>query len=83
MRARHGVVRGGKDAPDGFDEERLRVAGAEVEADGFEDEALEADDEFGGVVEDLGLLLACLLPYISAQARNVPCHPAQQAYPRS
>ena len=55
----HGLVDGGgrlrreEDAAEDLDEEFLGVSCAEVEADGFEDEALEADDDLARVLEHL------------------------------
>lgn len=48
-----GAAAGLQDGADGLGEELLRVACAEVEADGLEDEAFEADDDFAGGFEEL------------------------------
>ena len=50
---RGGRLRGEEDATKDLDEEFLGVPCAEVEADGFEDEAFEADDDLAGVLEHL------------------------------
>lgn len=79
-----GVAGGGQDAADSLDEERLGVARAEVEADCFEDEALVADDGFGGCFEDLRLLaVLSLRNSASAERESILYHPEQEAYQHS
>lgn len=48
-----GVLAATEDAADDFDQELLGVSCAEVEADGLEDEAFQANDDLAGLFKDL------------------------------
>jgi hypothetical protein len=52
----------GMNSADNLDEKLLRIAGAEVEADGLEDQALKANDDFAWRLKDLRQNWVSFLP---------------------